>query len=56
MGAGLKELMKMFPGLSDRFGTGDADAIEAERARFMRQRGLEVFAGEFGLVQKSRST
>ena len=57
MGAGFEELAKMFSGLRDRLRIGYADAIEAERAGFVRERGLEVDAAEFdGLVQKSRST
>ena len=57
MGAGFEEFVEMLAGLRDRVGIGDADAIEAERAGFMRKRGLEVVAGELdGLDQKSRST
>ena len=57
MRAGIEEFAEMFSGLADRVRVGDADAVEAERARFARERGLQVVGGEFdGLVQKSRST
>jgi hypothetical protein len=47
----------MLAGLRDGSGTGDADAVEAERAGFLSECGFEVGACELdGLVQKSRST
>ena len=55
--AGIEEFAEIFAGIADRVGIGDADAVEAERLRFARERGFQIGGGEFdGLVQKSRST
>ena len=51
MRAGIEEIAKVFRGQRNRIRRGDADAVEAERARFSRQRRLHVGSG-----QKSRST
>ena len=57
MRAGIEEFAEIFAGVADRAGIGHAEAIEAERLRFARERGLQIGGGEFGgLVQKSRST
>ena len=57
MRAGIEEFAEIFSGVADRVGIGHADAIEAERLRLARERGLQIGGGEFGaLVQKSRST
>jgi hypothetical protein len=57
MRAGFKELAKILSGRRDRVGTGDADAIESEGARFAHQRSFQIRRWELGgLVQKSRST
>ena len=57
MGAGFEEFAEMFSGLRDRLRIGHADAIEAERAGFVRERALRPSAPErLRLIQKSRST
>ncbi len=57
MRAGIEEFAEIFAGIADRVGIGHADAVEAERGRFARERRLQIGTGEVGaLVQKSRST
>ena len=56
MGAGFEEFAEMLAGMRDRIRIGDADAIEAERAGFVLERGPEIGGRERGSVQKSRST
>jgi hypothetical protein len=56
MGASVEELEKMLAGMRDCIRIGDADAIEAERAGFVLERGPEIGGRERGSVQKSRST
>jgi hypothetical protein len=56
MGAVVEEFAEMLCGLSNRIGLGHADAVEAERARLVRERGLQIGGREFCGVQKSRST
>jgi hypothetical protein len=51
MGALCKEFAEMSCGLLDRVRCGDADAVEAKRARFLCERSFQVVAR-----QKSRST
>jgi len=47
MRAGIEEGAEMPGGIRDRIRTRNADAIEAERARFGRERGFQVGRGEF---------
>ena len=57
MAACFEELAEVQARLRDRTWIGHADAIEAERAGLVRERGLEIGGGEFGgFIQKSRST
>ena len=46
MRAGIEEGAEMPGRLGDRIRRRDADAIEAERARFARERGFQVGSGE----------
>jgi hypothetical protein len=46
-----EECRERIAGMPDRIGPGHRDGIEAERARFVDQRGLE----RSRIVQKSRS-
>jgi hypothetical protein len=48
------EFEKILAGALDRPRCGDPDAVEAERARFARERYLQI--GEISRAQKSRST
>jgi hypothetical protein len=50
--AGLDKGLKMFAGVADRVGSGDADAVEAERKRFTRECGFQVKG--FGGLQHGR--
>ena len=45
MRAGFDEGVEMLARVADRVGIGDADAVEAERARFARKRGFQVKDG-----------
>jgi hypothetical protein len=51
MGADVEKLAKILCRVRDRIRRRDADAVKAERARFLRQRGPDIAD-----VQKSRST
>ena len=42
MAAGIEEFAEMRAGLAEHAGIGDADAVEAERSRLARERGLDV--------------
>ena len=42
MRAGIEEFAEVFARVADRVGTGHADAVETERLRFARERGLQV--------------
>ena len=57
MAAGIKELAEAQTRFADRIRIGDADAVEAERGGFARERGLDFGGSEFcDRAQKSRST
>ncbi|WP_216848825.1 hypothetical protein, partial [Klebsiella pneumoniae] len=57
MAVGAEKLEEIFSGLAGRVRIGDADGIEAERARLALQRRLEIGRREPDRrVQKSRST
>jgi hypothetical protein len=57
MRAGIEEGAEMFACIRDRIRSGDANAIESERAGFARERGPQIGGRELGVcVQKSRST
>ncbi len=57
MRAGVEESAKMFRRVRDRIRSGNADAIETERARLVGQRGLQIYGRKLDRrLQKSRST
>ncbi len=57
MRAGVEESAEMRTCIGNRIRTGNAHAIESERARFARERGLHIGGRELEVcVQKSRST
>jgi hypothetical protein len=57
MRAGIEEFAKVFSGGREHAGIGHAEAIEAERGGFARQRTLQIGRRQAcGRVQKSRST
>ena len=57
MRAGREEIAKVPAGISEHAGSGDADAIESQRAGFACERGFQVGGSERCVrAQKSRST
>jgi hypothetical protein len=57
MGALVEKDAEMPRDIGDRIGIGDANGIEAKRARFVGERCLQIGRRELdGRVQKSRST
>ena len=57
MRAGVEEGVEMFRRVRDRIRSGNADAIETERTRFVGERSFQIGRGDLvGYVQKSRST
>jgi hypothetical protein len=57
MRAGLKEVAKVTAGISEHAGSGNADAIESQRAGLACERGFQIRGRERSVrAQKSRST
>jgi hypothetical protein len=55
--SGLKEVAKVPAGIGEHAGSGDADAIESQRAGLACERGFQIGGRERGVrAQKSRST